>query len=261
MLAQEHRAVPSLGVVEGRQGVDFGFVAPKALRRKEVALHSLSWEDFVAARAELIFLLTSGEREIFERLSPIGVSDRFAAQRALVHLAMGTAAGVEPQAVTFRITSRGRFVSVAYELSAVVRLAGDTVLCAVARDSNVGIGMEHRAARLPFPDALADFCFSPRERALHDARTGEARAASLFLAWAAKVAVLTADEEDWELTMREIEVDLPIGRASLTGCRGGKSLSLIQMTPRQGHVAVVACAHDASIVSQLEWRLVPEAWP
>jgi 4'-phosphopantetheinyl transferase len=145
------------------------------------------------ARALALEWLTPAERVRYDRYRHDADRDMFLLGRAMARALVGRALGLNPTAWTWRDGARGRPEIGAPDCPLSFNLAhsGGLVVCALARDTQVGVDVEDRARAVLDRQLVARYC-SPAERAAIDA-CGEKGWQDAFLRhWTLKEAYLKA---------------------------------------------------------------------
>lgn len=198
-------------------------------------------------------LLEAGERSRASRFAHRRDAARWQASRSALRLLLGDALGADARLLRITQDEKSRPHLVDYPDTPFSLTHSDAVaLIALGGSSPLGIDVE-RLREIPDRAAIADRCFTPRERqAPEPANADVLESSAAFLRqWTRKEALLKALGLGVQ-AIQQIEVQAGSGAARVTS-RGPSdrdpNWKVLDLTPVAGYVGAVACAQADSSVT------------
>jgi len=219
-----------------------------------------------ASTAELLPLLSAGERARAERFRLAEDRSRAIVGRAVLRLLLAGCTGRDPASFRFETGAHGRpsFAGLLDDLDFNVAHSGEWVLVGVSRGGRVGVDVE-RIRELTDMDALLERFFAPGEaRAVRSLAPAD-RVTAFFDCWTRKESFVKATGEGIQMGLDRFEVEPRPGRPprllSIEGSAEAASRwSLWSAAPDAGHRAAVSTDAPGEIHAWF-WRAGAEPAP
>jgi 4'-phosphopantetheinyl transferase len=263
-IPRSDRLSHATGILTGDESVmaltEFG-LPPTRLNLISDVIHvwrvSLSQPEEVVNSLEEI--LSEDERRRAGRFLKTEDQRRFTVARAALRAILGDYLALPPREIRFRYTDYGKpeldlarnEVPIRFNLSH----SHELVLCAICRDSEVGVDLEFVRAGFPI-DEIAPQFFSQAENAALAALAPDERRRAFFACWTRKEAYIKADGKGLSLPLDKFDVSVDPAAAKFSlhvhGDPVASSEWLIEsLRPHEDYFAAVAARRP-------EWKI--ECW-
>jgi 4'-phosphopantetheinyl transferase len=217
-----------------------------ALAPDEVHVWRVALNPPPAACAALAQGLDAAEHARAERFYLEDGRRRFIVAHGVLRLLLAAYCGCDPRALRFAEGRWGkpRLYEPAADLCFNLSHSGELSLCAVTRNAEIGVDVEHRRAKLA-SDAIAARHFAPEELSVLRNLPPHLRTAAFFRCWTRKEAFIKARGEGLALPLDSFAVSLaPDAPAALLSIGGSAAAaaewSLDEIAVPTGYTAAVA---------------------
>jgi 4'-phosphopantetheinyl transferase len=192
-------------------------------------------------------LLGEDEKERARRFVKDEDRARFTAGRGLLRLLLGKVSGTEPAALALYPDDHGklRLPSPGAGISFNITHSGDSVLCVLTREGDIGVDVE-LVREVEDLAATGSFCLAERERQWAFA-IADSRCHRFFTLWTRKEAVVKAAGKGLSLPLKEIDV---LGGTVTT--QGKREWYLSTFVPAAGYIGALATSIPVESIMFLE---------
>ncbi|MDQ3306448.1 MAG: 4'-phosphopantetheinyl transferase superfamily protein [Actinomycetota bacterium] len=191
----------------------------------------------------------------------------FVVARAMLRDTLAHALGEDPQALRFAAGLHGKpFLDHGHGLRFNLAHSGDVILCAVARDREVGVDVERVRPDIDH-ESIARRFFSPVENEQIASLSPPLRQAAFFVGWTRKEALMKAWGVGLTLGLDRFDVTMaPDQPVRLLGVRApsydATGWSIHDLSPGPGYAAALAVEGAVSGLSLAPWgQAAPEPAP
>jgi 4'-phosphopantetheinyl transferase len=217
-----------------------------ALAPNEVHVWRAALDPPPVACAALVQWLDAAERVRAERFSMEDGRRRFIVAHGVLRLLLGAYCGCDPHALRFAEGRWGKphLREPATDLCFNLSHSGELALCAVTRNAEIGVDVEHRRATLA-SDAIAARHFAPEELSVLRKLPRHLRTAAFFRCWTRKEAFIKARGEGLARPLDSFAVslapDMPAALLSIGGSAAAAAAwSLDEIAVPMGYTAAIA---------------------
>lgn len=223
---------------------------PSVLSSLRVQGWVLNFESVASQIDQWQALLSREETERARRYIVPKARRNYIAARAGLRVLLGELTGLEPAAVRFRYSDKGKPGLVPEQNARAIEFSlshsHDLGLIAITFGKEIGIDLEHEHDRSDALEVAGRF-FAPGERAKLQAASSAERNQIFYRIWTRKEAVLKASGVGIASGLREPDVSAGSDYADRTGwlevVHNGSSWCIVDIVPAQGYQAAVAVKH------------------
>jgi len=217
---------------------------------------------------KLSHTLTPEEKERASRFKFEPLRNRYIVGRGALRAILARYLQTEPAALRFGYLENGKPELAGEFANAGIHFnlahTGDLALVAITRIGWVGVDVESVRPIKNVDELVARF-FSPRESALFQKVSTDAKPAAFFNLWTRKEALLKATGEGITRSLSLVEVSfLPGEPARLLAISGdvkaAQQWTLKELEPANGFAGAIALQHSTSNLQQEERELVVKCW-